>query len=211
MVSSSVRICGCGRALSGTVSSLIAPPFQRSTRSARRAGRGRGARVMLTSSSRVRSSCLRSLSVVVGASTRRPRSSPRARIAALLAAAVRVFGRAVSRRASSASASASSLQRGLPFGFQAAGDQPVVRVDGPVAALGPGGVVAGLLDLAALLGQRGVVAVLRAAGRLPGRPAARRAAARPGTRRRRRRRWPAPPTRRCRVPRPSTSWPVPVQ
>ena len=40
-----------------------------------------------------------------------------------------------------------------PIRLQAAGDQPVVRVDGPVAALGPGGVVAGLLDLALVLGQ----------------------------------------------------------
>jgi len=29
------------------------------------------------------------------------------------------------------------LKGGVPLGFQAAGDQPVVGVDGPVAALGP--------------------------------------------------------------------------
>ena len=56
------------------------------------------------------------------------------------------------------------LQRGVPLGFQAAGDQPVVRVDGPVAALGPAGLVAGLLDLSAPLGERGVVAVLELLG-----------------------------------------------
>ena len=50
------------------------------------------------------------------------------------------------------------LQRGFPFGFQAAGDQPVLRVDSAVAALGPGGGVAGLLGLAAPLIQRGIVA-----------------------------------------------------
>jgi hypothetical protein len=53
-------------ALSGTVSSVIAPPFQRSSRSARPPSWSRQT-VILTSSSRVRSSCLRSLSVVVGA------------------------------------------------------------------------------------------------------------------------------------------------
>ena len=56
------------------------------------------------------------------------------------------------------------LQRGVPLGFQAAGDQPVVGVDGPVAALGSAGPVAGLFDLAAPLGQRGVVAVLELLG-----------------------------------------------
>ena len=54
----------------------------------------------------------------------------------------------------------------FPFALQAAGDQPVVRVDGPVAALGPAGVVAGLLGLALVLGQRGVVAVFELAGGL---------------------------------------------
>ena len=54
----------------------------------------------------------------------------------------------------------------LPGGFQAAGDQPVFRVDGLVAALGPGGLVAGLLDLAPVLGQGGVVALLDLPGGL---------------------------------------------
>ena len=35
------------------------------------------------------------------------------------------------------------LQRGVPFGFQAAGDQAVVGVDGAVAAFGPAGPVSG--------------------------------------------------------------------
>jgi hypothetical protein len=56
------------------------------------------------------------------------------------------------------------LQGGVPFGFQAAGDQPVLGVDGAVAALGLDGLVAGLLDLAAVLVQRGVVAVLELLG-----------------------------------------------
>ena len=83
------------------------------------------------------------------------------------------------------------LQGGVPFGFQAAGDQPVVRVDGPVAALGPGGVVAGLLDLTAVLVQRGVVAVLELRGGVQAGVQRGRLAGRPGTPRRRRRRWPA--------------------
>src|SRR5437764_7728749 len=52
---------------------------------------------------------------------------------------------------------ADRLERGLPFGFQPAGDQPVFRVDRAVASFGPGGGVAGLLGLAAPLLQRGVV------------------------------------------------------
>ena len=56
------------------------------------------------------------------------------------------------------------LQRGVPLGLQSARDQPVVRVDGAVAALGAAGLVAGLLDLAAPLRQRGVVAVLELLG-----------------------------------------------
>jgi hypothetical protein len=52
----------------------------------------------------------------------------------------------------------------VPFCFQAAGDQPVVGVDGAVVALGFAGVVAGLFDLASPLGQRGVVAVLELLG-----------------------------------------------
>jgi len=113
---------------------------------------------MLTSSIRVRSSCLRSLSAVVGASHTWPRSSPRARIACF-SCAVRAFGRAARRRASSGLGVGQFPQRVFPFAFQAAGDQPVVRIDGPVAALGPGRLVAGLLDLAFVLGQGGVVAV----------------------------------------------------
>ncbi len=56
------------------------------------------------------------------------------------------------------------LQRGFPLGLQAAGDQPVLRVDGAVAALGPGGGVAGLLGLPAPLVQRGIVAGLDLVG-----------------------------------------------
>jgi len=52
------------------------------------------------------------------------------------------------------------LQGGVPLGLQSPGDQPVVRVDGPVAALGPACLVAGLLDLPAPLRERGVVTIL---------------------------------------------------
>jgi len=44
----------------------------------------------------------------------------------------------------------------FPFGFHAAGDEPVVRVDGPVAASCFGGIVAGLFHPAAVLGQGGI-------------------------------------------------------
>ena len=57
-------------------------------------------------------------------------------------------------------------QGAFPSGFQAAGDEPVVRVDGAVAPLGPPGFVAGLLRLAAVLVQHGVVVVLELAGGL---------------------------------------------
>jgi len=58
---------------------------------------------------------------------------------------------------------------GLPFALQPAGDQPVVRVDGPVAALGPGCLVAGLLDLALVLGQGSTMSVFELPGRLQAR------------------------------------------
>jgi hypothetical protein len=98
----------------------------------------------------------------------------------------------------------------FPGGFQASGDQPVVRVDGLVAALGPGRVVAGLLDLAPVLLQGGVVALLelpgpcRQACSATGSSAARNAPVTAAS-------MATPPTRRCRVPRPSTMLPVPVQ
>jgi hypothetical protein len=56
------------------------------------------------------------------------------------------------------------LQQGVPLGLQTPGDQPVVRVDGPVATLGLAGLVAGLLDLAAPLRECGVVTVLELLG-----------------------------------------------
>ncbi len=90
MVSSLVRSRLGGLRLTGMVSSLIASPFHRKIRSARPLSWSRWM-VMLTSSSRVRSNCLRSLSVVAGASQTCPRSSPRARIAAILAIPARAW------------------------------------------------------------------------------------------------------------------------
>ncbi len=52
----------------------------------------------------------------------------------------------------------------LPGGLQAAGDEPVVRVDGLVAALGAAGVVTGAFDLAAVLVEGGVVGVFEVFG-----------------------------------------------
>ncbi len=109
-----------------------------------------------TSSSRVRSSSLRSRSVVVGADHTRPTSAPSA-ARRRRSSSVRVRGRAAWRRASSASASARRGELGFPVGFEAAGDEPVVGVDGEVAPLGPGRFVAGSFDLAAPLGEGGVV------------------------------------------------------
>jgi hypothetical protein len=101
-------------------------------------------------------------------------------------------------------------ERFFPGGFQAAGDQPAVRVDRLVAALGLCGLVAGLLDLAAPLLKRGVVALLelpggsRQACSATGSSAARNALVTAWS-------MATPPTRRCRVPGPSTMFPVPVQ
>ena len=58
------------------------------------------------------------------------------------------------------------LQRLLPVGFQAAGDQPVVRIDSQVAPLGLGRVIAGPLDLATPLCEGGVHAGLQLRGRV---------------------------------------------
>ena len=125
----------------------------------------------------------------------------------LRSAVVRVFGRAARGgrarpRRRRVLASAVSHSR-----LQAAGDQPVARVDRPVAALGPVGVVAGLLDLAPPLRQRGVVAVLELLGGVPGGlhaggvSAARNAPATAASIR-------APPTRMYQLPRPSTRLPA---
>jgi hypothetical protein len=57
------------------------------------------------------------------------------------------------------------LGEGLfPVGFQAAGDQPVVGIDRPVATLGSARGVAGPFDLAAVLVEYGVVAVFELLG-----------------------------------------------
>ena len=56
------------------------------------------------------------------------------------------------------------LQRGVPPGLQAAGDQAVVAVDGAVAPLGAAGLIPCPLDLAVPLTQCRVVAVLELLG-----------------------------------------------
>jgi hypothetical protein len=53
---------------------------------------------------------------------------------------------------------------GFPGGFQAAGDETVVRVDGLVSTFGFGCGVACAFDLASPLGERGVVAVFEFLG-----------------------------------------------
>jgi hypothetical protein len=100
------------------------------------------------------------------------------------------------------------LQGGVPLGFQAASDQPVVRVDGQVAAFGLARVVAGLFDLAAVLDQGAVVAVLELPARqtcsAAGASAARNASATAAS-------IANPPTFICRDPRPSTNSAEPWQ
>ena len=190
-------------ALIGTDSSVIAPPFHRSTRSARPSVWSR-CRLMVTSSSRVRSSCLRSLSVVVGADHNRSRSSPRARMACF-SCGVRVFGRAVSRRASSASASACCRAR---FHSLSRGRGPTVagfrsRRPGNGARLCRPG--SGLVRPAVATGPAPHRGRPRVAGRRPGRLAARPARAPPGTPRRprRRSRRHRPAGAGCRAPQPA--------
>jgi len=98
----------------------------------------------------------------------------------------------------------------LPLGFQAAGDQPVVRVDSPVAAFGPGRVVAGLLGLAVPLLEAvswphsSRWAAIRQACRAAGASAARNAPATAAS-------MACPPVFMCRAPRPSTRSPGPWQ
>jgi hypothetical protein len=98
----------------------------------------------------------------------------------------------------------------FPVGFQAAGDQTVFGVDGPVTAFRPARLVAGVFDLAAPLVQGGVVTVFELLGggqqacSAAGASAARKDSATAVS-------IATPPTRRCLVPRPSTSSPVPVQ
>ena len=83
------------------------------------------------------------------------------------------------------------LQRLVPFGFQAAGDQAVVGVDGAVAAFGPAGLGSGPARPVGAIAPGRRRGRPRGAGRRPGRPAARRVAAPPGTPRRPRCRSPA--------------------
>ena len=83
------------------------------------------------------------------------------------------------------------LQRGVPFGLQAAGDQAVVGVDGAVAALGAAGLDSGPARPGGATAPARRRGRPRAAGRRPGRPAAPRVAAPPGTPRRPRCRSPA--------------------
>src|SRR6266542_1034035 len=136
MVCSLVRSRLWGLRLSGTDRSLTAPPFQCSTRSARPSVCSR-CTVMLISPRRLRSSCFLSLSVVVVGERGR---------AGGLAAGELGFGTGQLR------------EGGVQLGFQAAGHQPVLRVDRAVTAFGPGCCVAGLLGLAAVLGDDRIMA-----------------------------------------------------
>ena len=119
---------------------------------------------MMTSSSRVRSSSLRSRSVVVGAVQTRPRSVPSAR------------KRAGDRRGYGAPSLLFApgqlgfglgqvAQALLPFGFEPAGDQAVVGIDRAVAPFGPLRSIALALDLAPPLRQGGIAIGFELLGR----------------------------------------------
>ncbi len=162
MVSSSVRSRLGGLRLIGTDSSVIAPPFQRSSSSA-------WASVVVAVHADVdfvEQAAQQLFAVLVGGGRRRPHAGEvvaegQDRRFLLWGQGFRAGGFAAGEFGLGVG---EGLQRGVPFGFQAAGDQPVVGVDGAVAAFGPAGLVAGLLDLAAPLRQRGVVAVLELLG-----------------------------------------------
>src|SRR5215216_5634214 len=150
MVSSSVRIFGGWERGRATSSWLIAPPRQRMVRWAWAASRST---VTMTSSSRARSSSLRSRSVVVAErADGRPLVGGQGLGAALLATGQLGLGRR------------DLGELVLPVALQAAGDQPVVGVDGQVAPLRQPGLEAGPLDLQAPLPEGGVVVGLQALG-----------------------------------------------
>jgi hypothetical protein len=100
---------------------------------------------------------LRSLLVVVGAAQTWSRLSPRARIT-VRSCVDSVLGSGGFAAGQFCFGVGEVAERGLPGGFQAAGDEPVVRVDGPVSALGLGGGVADAFDLASPLAQCCVMA-----------------------------------------------------
>src|SRR5260370_1288882 len=116
----------------GMASSVIAPPFQRRTRSACPESWSRGT-AMFTSSSRVRSSCLRSLSAVDGAPQTARGRSPRARGAGRPGPARRAGARAPP--------GAAAFDDVAGAGAVVAGGGFVLAlvVDGELAAAGPAG------------------------------------------------------------------------
>ena len=175
--------------------------FQGSTRSARPSVWSR-CRLMVTSSSRVRSSCWRSLSVVVGAAHKpsshlRGRGWPASPAAPGFSAARSLAGKVRPRRRPAAAGCCS-------IRFPGRGPPAGCRVDRPVTALGSAGPVAGLFDLLAPLGQRRIVAVLELpGGGQAGLPRGRRERRQERLRDRGVDRDATDP--QCRVPRPSTS------
>ena len=135
---------GCARRFRGErsgrrVSSSVAPVCQRIPIRTL-AWSGSGSRV--TSAIRVRSSRLRSLLLVVGACQSPGRSAARVSSSARL-------GQRRQRVAGGRQRLLGFGERGefgLPPGFEAAGDEPVLRFDGVEGAFGPVGFVAGAFD-----------------------------------------------------------------
>ena len=153
------------RATARRSSSLISPPRQRSVRCAFLVSL---LHAMITSSSRVRSSSLRSRSVVVAASHTPCEIGAEGEDRVALLGAAANAGACCSRRASSACGGVEFLQALLPLGLQAASDQSVLRIDGAIAAFGALGLVPGPLDLQSPLRERAVVIGFELLGGLQG-------------------------------------------
>src|SRR5215467_1397890 len=134
------------------------PPRQRSVRSARFSLRST---LRITSSRSVRSSSLRSRSVVVVAVQTSRRSEPRVLILCR-SSFVKVRGRCCSRRRSSASADA---QPCFPFFFQATSNQSVFRIYGFVLTLRSFRLVTGTFHFTTPLRECGIVMRFQLSGR----------------------------------------------
>ena len=142
-MSASVRIAlSTPRRGNATVISVCVPPSQRIRTAAWAASRST---VMTTSLTSSRSNCLRSRIVVVSASNTARRSAP-ARDSQATSSSVSTAGRRDRLRGEVGLGLAQRDKPCLPVAFQAAGDQPVLRLDRVELAAGPLGRIAGPLD-----------------------------------------------------------------
>jgi hypothetical protein len=119
---------------------------------------------MIASSISVRSSCLRSRSLVVGADQTRPRSVPSASSRSRSCSGERPGSLLLAQRELRLGCGECS-ERVLPVAFKAARDEPVLGLDLAVAALGTLSLIVGAVDLQPPLLERGVVILLERLGR----------------------------------------------